>query len=118
MSSAPAPAQVIYELTFAIHVKPDEDTGLYESYCVELETASCGKSIEEALHNIREACELELDSFDTSSELIKYLRSHGVNVFTDGDAFREMDRIGRARRELQEGLLSTPERFTRQLASV
>jgi predicted RNase H-like HicB family nuclease len=118
MAPVPAPAQVMYELTFAIRVKPDEDTGLYESFCVELKTASCGKTIEEALHNIRAACELELDTFDTSTELVKYLRSFGVEVFTDGDAFREMDRMGRTLRELQQGILSTPERFTRQLASV
>ncbi len=76
----------MYTLTFRIGKFRDPETGLYESVCVELGTASCGTTIEQALENIREACELELDTFQTTTETIKYLETHGVRVLQDGDA--------------------------------
>lgn len=114
MVRIPEPTQVMYELTFAIRKAKDKETGLYESVCIQLGTASVGNTIDEALHNIYEATDLELETFQTSTELISYLRRHGAKVWTDGDVFREMDRLNL---EVQSGTIATTERFTRKLVA-
>ena len=108
----------MFELTLAVREDPDEDTGLYESRCFQLGTASCGSTIEEAIRNIREACDLELSVFDTSSQLVNYLREHSVMVWTDGDAYREMDRMrGSSKWQPEIGVLAMPARFIRELTT-
>lgn len=50
--------QKYVELTFLVEKEPDEE--LYSSVCKELDVASCGSSIEDALDNLREAVLLHL----------------------------------------------------------
>lgn len=47
-------------MKFAVVVEKDED-GYYVALCPELDVASQGKSVEEALRNLREALELYMD---------------------------------------------------------
>lgn len=105
----------MYTLTFGIYKFRDPDTGLYVSKCLELGTESCGVTLEQALENIREATSLELDTFETSTEIVKYLEEHGVRVLTVGDALRERDRIVK-KFNLDVDILATPEHFTREMA--
>lgn len=116
MTSFPPPTRVMFTLTFGIRKVRDPETGLYECVCRELGTASCGISIEQALYNIREACDLELSTFQISTEMIEYLGDHGIEVLKDGDALRERDRIrNNTQIALDYDMLSTPEHFTREL---
>lgn len=116
MKQFPAPTRIMYTLTFLIKKTRDPETGLYEAICRELRTVSCGTTVEQALNNIREACEMELDTFsDSSTETIKYLESHGIRVLKDGDALRERDRFIQTM-EMDFEMLATPEHFTRELA--
>lgn len=115
MRRVPDPVRVMYNLTFAVQRQPDAETGFYESRCLQLGTSSVGRTIEEAIENIRDAAELELSVFDTSPQLVKYLREHGVTVWTDGDAIREQAR--RQTTQLEYGELTMPEQFSRELAN-
>ena len=64
------------QLEFTLEVKVDE--GQYIAKCVELGTASCGDSKEEALDNLREAIDLHLETLDSVGELKRYLRRRGI----------------------------------------
>jgi len=55
---------MVETLTFSVVWKEEE---LYVAWCPELDVASQGKRIEEALDNLREAIELYLEDEDVTS---------------------------------------------------
>ena len=58
----------------------EEEEGQYVSYCPELGTASCGDTITEALDNLREAIELNIEGLEEVSELELTLRERDIKV--------------------------------------
>ena len=52
----------------------EEEDGQFASYCRELGTASCGDTIVEALDNLREAIELNVEGLEEVGELDRTLR--------------------------------------------
>lgn len=58
----------------------DEEDGQFASYCRELGTASCGDTISEALENLREAIELQIEGLEEVGELQRTLRDHNIKV--------------------------------------
>jgi len=51
-------------MQFTATVKKDNETGLYVAWCPELDIASQGESVEDALNNLKEALELYLEDED------------------------------------------------------
>lgn len=64
-------------LTLLVH----KENGQYVSECSELGTASCGDTIDEAFHNIREATLLYLNSIEEAGERERILRRKGVQIY-------------------------------------
>ena len=58
----------------------EEEEGQYVSYCPELGTASCGDTIAEALDNLREAIELNIEGLEEVGELERTLRERNIKV--------------------------------------
>ena len=58
----------------------EEEEGQYVSYCPELGTASCGDTIAEALDNLREAIELNVEGLEEVGELERTLRERDIKV--------------------------------------
>ena len=58
----------------------EEEDGQFASYCRELGTASCGDTIAEALENLREAIELNIEGLEEVGELERTLRKHNIKV--------------------------------------
>ena len=58
----------------------EEEDGQYASYCPELGTASCGDTITEALDNLREAIELNIEGLEEVGELERTLRERNIRV--------------------------------------
>lgn len=58
----------------------EEEEGQYVSYCPELGTASCGDTIAEALDNLREAIELNIEGLEEVGELERTLRERDIKV--------------------------------------
>ena len=55
----------------------DED-GQYAASCPELGTASCGDTIEEALHNIKDAVSLHIETLKELGALDGFLAERGI----------------------------------------
>lgn len=53
-------------MQFTATVKKDDETGLYVAWCPELDIASQGESVEDALNNLKEALELYLEDEDVT----------------------------------------------------
>jgi len=51
-------------MQFTATVKKDDETGLYVAWCPDLDVASQGESVEDALNNLKEALELYLEDED------------------------------------------------------
>jgi len=51
-------------MQFTATVKKDPETSLYVAWCPELDIASQGESVEDALNNLKEALELYLEDED------------------------------------------------------
>ncbi len=51
-------------MQFTATIKKDDETGLYVAWCAELDIASQGESVEDALNNLKEAMELYLEDED------------------------------------------------------
>jgi predicted RNase H-like HicB family nuclease len=51
-------------MQFTATIKKDSETGLYVAWCPELDIASQGESVEEAINNLKEAIELYLEDED------------------------------------------------------
>ena len=58
----------------------EEEEGQYVSYCPELGAASCGDTIAEALDNLREAIELNIEGLEEVGELERTLRERDIKV--------------------------------------
>ncbi len=61
----------------------EEEDGQFVSYCRELGTASCGDSISEALDNLGEAIELNIEGLDEVGELERTLRERNIHIDQD-----------------------------------
>jgi predicted RNase H-like HicB family nuclease len=66
------------DLTFVI-AKEDNQ---YAARCVELGTASCGDTFEEALANLHDAVSLDLDTLEAVGERACFFRDRGIRVKT------------------------------------
>lgn len=64
-------------LTLLVH----QEDAQYVSECVELGTASCGDTIDEALENIREATVLYLNAIEEAGERERVFRRQGIQIF-------------------------------------
>lgn len=53
----------------------------WTAYCVELGTATFGRSIQEANERIREAVLLHLNTLDAVGECERFLKEHGVTFY-------------------------------------
>ena len=53
-------------MQFTATIKKDDETGLYVVWCPELDIASQGESVEDALNNLKEAMELYLEDEDAT----------------------------------------------------
>ncbi len=71
---------VMQYIVVTIAVWPEEDA--WVSKCLELGTVSEGDSEQEALHNIREATELYLDTLEDLGECRQVLDEKGVVIHT------------------------------------
>ena len=58
----------------------EKEGGQYASYCPELGTASCGDTITEALDNLREAIELNIEGLEELGELERTLQDRNIKV--------------------------------------
>ena len=58
----------------------EEEDGQFASYCRELGTASCGDTIVEALDNLREAIELNVEGLEEVGELDRTLRELNIRI--------------------------------------
>ena len=52
----------------------------FSSQCVELGSASCGDTVEEAFHNLIDAVHVHLEGLAESGELPNFLQARGVRV--------------------------------------
>ena len=81
MSTTTRPSTINYVghvvLTLLVHEEDDP----YVSRCPELGTASCGDTIDEALHNIREATQLYLNSIEAAGERERIFRKREIQIF-------------------------------------
>lgn len=64
-------------LTFRIY--PED--GQFVSECLELDTASCGDSVEEALENIREATGQYLNAIEANGERERVFRKKNIPIY-------------------------------------
>jgi predicted RNase H-like HicB family nuclease len=58
----------------------EEEDGQFVSYCRELGTASCGDTISEALENLGEAIELNIEGLEEVGELERTLREYHIRI--------------------------------------
>ena len=61
----------------------EEAGGQFVSYCRELGTASCGDTISEALDNLAEAIELNIEGLAEVGELERTLRERNIRIDRD-----------------------------------
>ena len=65
-------------LTYAIQ----KEDGQYAAECVELGTASCGDTFEEAEANLHEAVQLDLNTLEEFGERRQFFRDRGIRLRT------------------------------------
>ncbi|MYC38027.1 MAG: hypothetical protein F4X66_14100 [Chloroflexi bacterium] len=58
----------------------EEEDGQFASYCRELGTASCGDTISEALDNLGEAIELNIEGLEEVGELERTLQDRNIRI--------------------------------------
>jgi predicted RNase H-like HicB family nuclease len=58
----------------------EEEDPQFVSYCPQLGVSSCGDSVEEALANLEEATDVQLESLIATGELIRELRLRNVRI--------------------------------------
>ena len=58
----------------------EEEDGQFVSYCRKLGTASCGDTISEALDNLGEAIELNVEGLEEVGELQQTLRERNIKI--------------------------------------
>ena len=67
---------------FALTAEFELEDGQYVARCVELGTASCGDTVEEAVENIAEAIAVHLNALEKLGQLKEVLRAAGVAIVT------------------------------------
>lgn len=67
----------------------EEEDGGYVSRCPELGVASCGDTLDEALHNIEEATLLYLDTIEEMGERERIFRERGIHIMPGGPRVAE-----------------------------
>lgn len=63
-----------------------KESGVYVSYVPQLDISSCGKTVEEARKNIREAAELFIDGLEEKGTLTQVLEEAGFTLENDWEA--------------------------------
>jgi len=81
MSTITDPSTISYVGHIVLTLLVHKEGGQYVSECPELGTASCGGTIDEAFHNIREATELYLNSIEAAGERERIFRKKGIQIF-------------------------------------
>lgn len=66
------------EITLSLLVQIEAQGGRYRSSCPTIDVASVGRTIDEALTNIREAVEQEVESWQEKGELAERLEHYSV----------------------------------------
>jgi len=65
-------------ITVTLVIQPAD--GKYASHCVELGTASCGDTVEEAVANIKEAVLVDLSALEQIGERARFFRERGIKM--------------------------------------
>lgn len=52
----------------------------FSAHCVELGTASCGETLDEAFENIKEAVQVHLNALEKLGERPRFFKEHGIRV--------------------------------------
>lgn len=73
-------------LTFSI----TEEDEQFASHCIELGTASCGATFEEARENIADAVELHINTLEESGDRARVFRENKIRVRTYSKPSREV----------------------------
>ncbi|MEK7794142.1 MAG: type II toxin-antitoxin system HicB family antitoxin [Candidatus Hydrogenedentota bacterium] len=63
-------------MTLTYNIKAED--GQYSAVCEELDTASCGDTVDEALANLEEAIEVDLATQVDLGERDRFLRDRGI----------------------------------------
>jgi len=58
----------------------EEADGQYAAHCIELITASCGDTIDEAFKNIKEAITVDLNALEETGEREQFFNEHGIEI--------------------------------------
>lgn len=66
----------------------------YVSWCPELDVASCGNGIEEAVENLKDAIDCFLRTYAELGELPKMLAERGISLQEDTPVYLSEARIG------------------------
>ena len=88
------------EITLSLLVQIEAQGGRYRSSCPTIDVASVGRTIDEALTNIHEAVEQQVESWIEKGELFEHLERHSV-PFVSG---RRSDLPARA--DIRPGVLA------------
>jgi len=83
--------QKYIELTYVIA----EEDGQFASHCEELGTASCGKTLDEALENLRDAVDLHLNTLEKLGERARFFRERNIRLKTYHKPRRPLPRVSR-----------------------
>jgi len=63
-----------------VTVEIEEADGQYAARCVELGTASCGDTLEEAFTNIKEAMAVDLNALEEVGEREEFFKERGIKI--------------------------------------
>ena len=63
-------------LTIAI----EEADSQYAAHCIELDTASCGDTFDEAFENIKEAVSVDLNALEEVGEREQFFKEHDIEI--------------------------------------
>jgi hypothetical protein len=56
------------------------EAGRFTAICKELGTASCGKTVDEAITNIKEAIEVDLSALEHHGERARFFKQRGIRL--------------------------------------
>ena len=79
-ANAESSAQHSVYLTFRACLEDDPDGTAFTAFCVELGTASCGDTEDEALKNIAEAITLHLNTLEDLGQRDRVFRQAGIEI--------------------------------------
>jgi len=58
----------------------EEADSQYAAHCIELVTASCGDTLDEAFENIKEAIIVDLNALEETGEREQFFNEHGIEI--------------------------------------